>query len=656
MNVRDPVVNRIALATPGPVGPKRWIMAGATMLLVTLIFFCFTLQADPPIVDAEPKGIPIDLPDFPEGAAYVLGRLSNKELLNIERSEPVHLAIMIREGLDASLRQEAIAELAKIRQTDELAQILDGILRADRSNDRRDGALNNLIQFLLAEPPAELEKSRTALVTLATDADRELSREAGYAALILADGDVEASWPLAEKSENGLVDLLNGIPMIPDPNARAVLYPKVERLLHNAPALDIRRSAILSIASIPGREAETFATLASFVSENDERDTAIEALQQFPSARWPKSRIPDLADSIVKYATGVAPEERNSPEFKRALQLGNELANLLPPESMRKVREALGALGIRTVMIRAIPHLMLYDKIHIIVEAGEPIEITFENPDIMQHNLVIVAPGAMEEIGLAASRMIADAMGGDGETFVPDSDKVLYATELIGSRKSTTLAFVAPEAIGDYPYLCTFPGHWVTMNGVMHVVDDVNAWIAENPDKSPGSELARRQFVREWKLDDLVYELDKLESGRSVDRGEELFTAASCVICHQIRKVGGVIGPDLTDVSERLEPAAMLAEILEPSKIINEEYRTWRIDLTNGIILSGIITDENAEAIRVVENPLDETEGIQIPRNRISDMTASSLSAMPMGLLSTFTREEILDLVAYLRSDGDPSD
>ena len=90
------------------------------------------------------------------------------------------------------------------------------------------------------------------------------------------------------------------------------------------------------------------------------------------------------------------------------------------------------------------------------------------NPDAMQHNLVIVQPGALEEIGMAGNEMAKDPAG-IKKHFVPVSDKVLHATQLIDPNAGVVLRFKAPQKAGSYPFVCTFPGHWVVMNGTMVV-------------------------------------------------------------------------------------------------------------------------------------------------------------------------------------------
>ena len=120
---------------------------------------------------------------------------------------------------------------------------------------------------------------------------------------------------------------------------------------------------------------------------------------------------------------------------------------------------------------------MLYDKTFLVVEVGKPIEIILQNEDSMPHNLVITAPGAVEEIGSAAEKMTLEP-DGQGRLYVPDSPKVLHATKMIDPGQETKLAFTAPTSPGDYSYVCTFPGHWRRMVGTLAVVSDVEAYLA----------------------------------------------------------------------------------------------------------------------------------------------------------------------------------
>ncbi|MSU47761.1 MAG: hypothetical protein EXS37_01465 [Opitutus sp.] len=123
---------------------------------------------------------------------------------------------------------------------------------------------------------------------------------------------------------------------------------------------------------------------------------------------------------------------------------------------------------LQVVHISTVPERMLFDVKKFEAKPGQPVKLVFSNPDMMQHNLVIVKPGALEEVGMAGNEMAKDPEG-IKKDFVPKSNKILQATKLIDPQGSVILRFKAPMQAGSYPYVCTFPGHWVIMNGVMEV-------------------------------------------------------------------------------------------------------------------------------------------------------------------------------------------
>ena len=102
------------------------------------------------------------------------------------------------------------------------------------------------------------------------------------------------------------------------------------------------------------------------------------------------------------------------------------------------------------------------------VKAGEPIELILINKTDMPHNLVITKPGNYKEVGAASIDMLSDPKAAD-KHYVPDLDSVITSTYVVQPKGSHTLYFVAPSNAGDYPFLCTFPGHWQLMRGVMQV-------------------------------------------------------------------------------------------------------------------------------------------------------------------------------------------
>ena len=102
------------------------------------------------------------------------------------------------------------------------------------------------------------------------------------------------------------------------------------------------------------------------------------------------------------------------------------------------------------------------------VKAGDKVKVNLENKSPLPHNILIVKPGALQKVGALANGMLTDpnAMAKD---YIPESPDILFHTKLIQPTKVGTLEFTAPAEPGDYPYLCTFPGHWMLMQGIMKV-------------------------------------------------------------------------------------------------------------------------------------------------------------------------------------------
>ncbi|SMO62357.1 plastocyanin/azurin family copper-binding protein [Fodinibius sediminis] len=131
------------------------------------------------------------------------------------------------------------------------------------------------------------------------------------------------------------------------------------------------------------------------------------------------------------------------------------------PESRAQDKE-------QVVTIRAIPG-MQYDKVRFRVNPGEEIQLVFENADDLDHNLLITEPGARKSVVEAALKL-----GTEGEEmdFIPETEKVLWATPMLSPGDSYTISFKAPVQQGVYPYVCTFPGHGIIMYGAMYVSEN----------------------------------------------------------------------------------------------------------------------------------------------------------------------------------------
>lgn len=102
------------------------------------------------------------------------------------------------------------------------------------------------------------------------------------------------------------------------------------------------------------------------------------------------------------------------------------------------------------------------------VRRGEAIELTLRNPDVVPHNWALIRPGTLATVGDLANRMIADPEA-VARHYIPQCDDVLVYTDVVPPGEAFSVSFHAPEQPGRYPFLCTFPGHWMVMNGMLIV-------------------------------------------------------------------------------------------------------------------------------------------------------------------------------------------
>jgi putative heme-binding domain-containing protein len=266
----------------------------------------------------------------------------------------------------------------------------------------------------------------------------------------------------------------------------------------------------------------------------------------------------------------------------------------------------------------------------------------------MPHNLVITKTGKLKEIAFAGAEL-GTTPGLDGKLYVPDSPDVLFSTNMVNAGQRELLTFNAPTEPGEYPYVCTFPRHWMRMYGVMIVVADLDAW-QRNPTQPQDPLGNTRTFVQSWRLADFdPNSLNQELSGLNPQRGEKLFKEASCLGCHKMRGQGGAVGPELTDVLKRWkgDSVGVLREILEPSYKIDPKYAVKVVVDVNGKSTSGIVTAEDTKSISILENPeLPNSKVIQ--KSDIEEIIPSSVSMMPKALLDKFSREEIIEILSYI--------
>ena len=201
------------------------------------------------------------------------------------------------------------------------------------------------------------------------------------------------------------------------------------------------------------------------------------------------------------------------------------------------------------------------------------------------------------------------------------------------------------------------------MYGALYVVDDLDDYLAD-----PESYLKRHPLPvldpllksnrprKAWTLDDLAGAVEQLKSGRSYSNGKQMFQVAACVSCHRLNGVGETIGPDLAKPDPKTTPLDTLKNVLDPSLKIDDKYRTYAFEMSSGKVVTGMVVEERADAVKVIENPLASSSPVVLQTSEITARAKSPTSIMPKGLLDTLTREEVLDLLAYVIARGDAAD
>jgi len=175
--------------------------------------------------------------------------------------------------------------------------------------------------------------------------------------------------------------------------------------------------------------------------------------------------------------------------------------------------------------------------------------------------------------------------------------------------------------------------------------------------KAPSFTVKPLQFVKAWQLNDLAGLLGAgLEGGRNYANGRNMFGAATCFACHRFNSEGGAIGPDLTSVAGKYSPHDLLEHILDPNKEISGQYGSTVFTLKDGSVISGRIANMKENIMMVCTNMMDPNNFTNVDTRNVVKTEESKVSMMPPGLLYMLKDNDILDLLAYLLSKGDPED
>jgi putative heme-binding domain-containing protein len=159
-----------------------------------------------------------------------------------------------------------------------------------------------------------------------------------------------------------------------------------------------------------------------------------------------------------------------------------------------------------------------------------------------------------------------------------------------------------------------------------------------------------------WTLGELVSASQTGLRERSFENGKRMFAAARCLSCHRFDGNGGATGSDLSNVAGRFSVTDLSDSIINPSKVISDQYRAMTILTVAGKVITGRIVGDDKDKIVVMTDPFDATKIVEIAKGDIDATTPSKVSLMPTGLIEKLNRDEVLDLLAYMLSRGNAND
>ncbi|MDB6137501.1 MAG: heme-binding protein, partial [Verrucomicrobiaceae bacterium] len=141
--------------------------------------------------------------------------------------------------------------------------------------------------------------------------------------------------------------------------------------------------------------------------------------------------------------------------------------------------------------------------------------------------------------------------------------------------------------------------------------------------------------------------------GRNYVQGKAMFSSIMCIACHHFAGEGGSIGPDITGAASRYTMRDLMENIIDPSKVISDQYGTHQIEKKDGTTLIGRIVGEENGTFMVMTNPFAPGDLTKLPAADVKSKKDYPVSMMPPSLINALNQDELLDLLAYIMSAGD---
>ena len=406
--------------------------------------------------------------------------LAQREAMN----ETELSAALVRADATLAQRAEALAELAKMKKRTAAAVLLDPTLALTKQTGK---SLDELCQLLVKQPTADLKACRPLLKAMAAASNPPVLRQAAIAATITADGGIGSAWDESAKSPVARVDFLEALLRVNDPALRASAYDKVLPLLAasgpEADAAGVRRAAIAALSTMGCEPQKTFDALVALMESGQEIPASAAAVNKIQSVVWSKPQASAVVKSLIAWAGKASVKDRTSADYRAVERVAEAAAAQLPTAEAAAARQVFADLQVPTYMIKAVPEQLRFDTKRLVIAAGKPFQVVFENPDALPHNLVFVQPDTAQAVATAVQTQLPTQLDAQGRAYLPEGDTRIWgATKLLEAGQKEALILTAPADEGSYEFVCTFPGHWAIMRGTVIVTKNVEAYLKANPE------------------------------------------------------------------------------------------------------------------------------------------------------------------------------
>ena len=130
--------------------------------------------------------------------------------------------------------------------------------------------------------------------------------------------------------------------------------------------------------------------------------------------------------------------------------------------------------------------------------------------------------------------------------------------------------------------------------------------------------------------------------------GEKVFrnaNGANCIKCHQLGNEGGIVGPPLTVIGQKLNKSQLYDAIFRPSAAIEMGYETWVVKTKSGEVLSGRKVEDTDDHVTILDA---DGKYHDVAVDQVAKKVKQNISLMPEGLTGTMTKQELVDLIEFL--------